>query len=212
MPITEHLSCRSARAVAAAAALAGLSGCSYTSTYVPPNDGRARLVWTGRQVGESLPVMDGACASHVAALSSEPWPVAAETRETWWDPERDADATSAGVSVNGGVSFGSGGHHVGGHVHGASGGGHVGVASGGSSGAGHSGGGGGGGHGGGGGGGNWGEGAVVLVVLAFVVAPIVSVIWSTDRPEETTVAGSMDRVHAYNDTIRSGESPCGSAP
>lgn len=45
--------------------LAALCGCSYTSTYRPLNDGRARVVWAGNSVRDLVPPVSEACAARL---------------------------------------------------------------------------------------------------------------------------------------------------
>jgi hypothetical protein len=220
-------------------ALLALTGCSYTSTYVPPNDGRARLVWDEKQAVPAMPAVAGACREHLAAVATTHTPRldAHDGAVGFWAPPPDDDDdddldaadgstwdASGSTSVDargarryhGGVHGAHGGHggHLGGRGGGASGGGQGG--GGGHIGGGHIGhiGGGGGGHGGGGGGGggDWGKGAIVLIVLAYFIAPTVSAIWASDRPESTDVAKGMDEVHAYNDLVRFRDPACVGAP
>jgi hypothetical protein len=191
-------------------ALAALSGCVYRSTYVPPNDGRARLVWTGTEVSAYSPSTTPECLARVNLVKRvpvSPW-MALEPESDVWVP--DADLSPDGAVIIGGrgrhawggrvpPGYGSrgfsGGRFGGGGRLGAPhlGGGHVG--------------GGGGGH--GGGGGDLGKAALALIVLAYVAMPTASIIWITDRPESTSVASGMDDVHAYNDLVRSGDPVCG---
>jgi hypothetical protein len=193
--------------------LAALTGCSYHSAYVPIDDGRARLVWSGTQAVAWTPTTTPECLAHVTELKQVPvsylMPLEA-------DP---GDGGSGGVVVvNGGGRVygrhswaphahggGSAGSHVGGAGGRFGGGGHIGGSGGHVSGGGH----GGGGHGGGGGGGDWGKAAVALLVLAYVAVPITAIVWATDRPESEGVARGMDEVHAYNDLVRSGDPACG---
>jgi hypothetical protein len=55
---------------ALAAALAPLAGCTYTSDYVPPQDGRARPIWSENEVVASLPAADPSCLEETTALAA----------------------------------------------------------------------------------------------------------------------------------------------
>lgn len=65
-----------------------------------------------------------------------------------------------------------------------------------------------------GGGGGKGAGAAVIaiVVLAYLIIPVTSIIWAEQPPESGGVSASIDRVHAYNDLVRSGDGACGAEP
>jgi len=221
----------------AMATLGAISGCSYSSTYVPPEDGRARLIWTGREAGEQLPEVSAECMERVDAAISER-ASAPRIAQPWWEPPADPESESGEVSLDQGATLDVGGssfpgRHLG-HLHAgpddARGGGlrpasptvgHLGSAQGGTSGGSHGGGvhgggvhGGGshGGGGGGGGGGGMGAGAVALVALAYLLLPTVAIVWAEDRPEQSGVARAVERVHAYNDLVRAGDPSCGRAP
>jgi len=69
--------------------------------------------------------------------------------------------------------------------------------------------GGGGRFGGGGGGGDAGKGLAILAVIAIVVMPVISITLATVRPEsERQASQAIDAVNAYNDMLRGGNSPC----
>lgn len=202
----------------------GAGGCaSYTSSYVPPEDGRARVVWDEKTAVESLPELSQECRSRVDGYSS-----GAVLRELGgsghWEGE-DAEPVVRGgrldlvVDSAGGGGRGGGpvrggyqaaspklGHAGGGHVGGghAGGGGHFG------GGGGVKGGGGGGHFGGGGGGGGKGMGyaVIVLIAAAYLITPIASAAWAHDIPEANGVGHELDRVNALNDLVRSGEPAC----
>lgn len=62
---------------------------------------------------------------------------------------------------------------------------------------------------GGGGGGDAGKGLAVLAVIAIVVMPVISITLATVRPEsERQASQAIDAVNAYNDMLRGGNSPC----
>jgi hypothetical protein len=174
-------------------------GCGgYTSEYVPPPDGRPRLVWS-----DDKPV----------PMISNPVPQACS------DAVQGTLLGTGAVPV-GGVHVG-GGHVSGGYYHPVRVVGvvHVGGPSyvpipkpivaphfgGGSS-------GGGGfklGGGGGGGGGDLGKGAIVLVVVAIRSLPFIARGLAAGRPEpEGEVAAAIDNVHAQTDLARTEGSPC----
>lgn len=216
MHLPAYLASRSLLAPLVAAV--ALTGCSYRSTYVPPRDGRARLVWTDTGVGPSLRKYSKECAERIDEVASERISAWIEPEE--WEPGEPR--TDTGSSSNGSVRAGSrwGTHHHGGRgIHG----GHVGSAGrgagsvrglGGGRGLGGArlGGGRGGGFHLGGGGGGGGKGYVALIVLAYFILPTVSIVWATDRPESTSTAYDMDTVHAYNDLVRAGDEACPGAP
>ena len=63
--------------------------------------------------------------------------------------------------------------------------------------------------GGGSGGGDAGKAFVVLAVVAIVVMPVISITLATVRPEsERQASQAIDAVNAYNDLLRNGNSPC----
>lgn len=174
-------------------------GCGgYTSEYVPPPDGRPRLVWQDNKV---------------VAVQANPVPANCTI---------DADALAGGygsVKVasrgGGGGYYGGGGGvywvpvrsvavvHVGGPViapvprpilpvPGPAGGGGIGKIGGG-----------------GGGGGDLGKAAIVVAVLAIAVLPFIALGLATGRPEpEKDVAIAIDRVNAQTDLARTPGSPC----
>lgn len=166
-------------------------GCGgYTSEYVPPPDGRPRLVWQDNKV---VPMMANAmpapCSSEVDALlggsGSVRVPRSYSGGGTYWVPVR----TVAVVRVHGPVplplpraSFGGSGG-VGG----------IGKLGGG----------------GGGGGGDLGKAAIVVAVLAISVLPFIALGLAAGTPEpEKEVADAIDRVNAQTDLARMPGSPC----
>jgi hypothetical protein len=193
-------------------ALLALSGCSYSSSYVPPQDGRARLVWNDKQVVPSLPSVSASCSDRVRVTSLERSPMEDPLAppHVWWQPPReprwdDEEAgTDARVQID--INGGRGGrrfygmHH--GEARGGRGGARIGAA------------GRGGGRGGAGGfhGGKLGKGALVVVALAYLIVPTVVAVWAGQRPDQTDVAKGMDQVHAFNDLARSGDPACVGTP
>lgn len=169
------------------------TGCGgYTSEYVPPPDGRPRLVWQDNKV---------------VPMISNPVPAACS------DAVDSVENGGAGHVVRGRVS---GGYytpvrtvtvvHVGGpivpiprpilvpFVPGRGGIGGLGSLGGG---------------GGSGGGGDLGKAAIVVAVLAVAVLPFIALGLATGRPEpEKEVAAAIDRVNAQTDLARTEGSPC----
>lgn len=171
-------------------------GCGgYTSTYVPPPDGRPRLVW---QDNRPVPMISNPvpqeCSAAVETLAG------------------GGGSLEVGRRVAGGHV--SGGYYVPGRtvviVHGGPafvpiprpivplpgplpGGGGIGRIGGG----------------GGGGNGDLGKAAIVLVVVAIVALPFIALGLATGRPEpEDKVAAAIDQVNAQTDLARSEGSPC----
>jgi hypothetical protein len=215
----------------ALAALAALgAGCGgYTSDYVPPKDGRARLTFHDDKAVASLPPADPACYNAVRAAPESPL---YEIRHVgggavYWTPVIHVQAShplpsgarhravtgvrssSATGSLSGGLGSGGGGRVSSG------GGGRVSGGGGGkmSGGGGKSGGGGGkSGGGGGGGGGDAGKALAIVAVLVLLVLPLITIGIATSSPEEgPAVAAAIDRVNAYNDLARTAGSPCAPA-
>ena len=59
------------------------------------------------------------------------------------------------------------------------------------------------------GGGDAGKGLAILAVIAIVVMPVISISLATVRPEsERQASEAIDAANAYNDVLRSGNSPC----
>jgi len=185
-----------------------LSGCgSYTSDYVPPNDGRARAIWDDDRVVASLPEGSMAgCTDAVDEVRSEPRRYSAyyggSTRVVVYRPwivvhhhhhvpppvfvgPGHAHPSPGGVvrtPATPGVSGSKG--SSGGSKSGSSG----------SS---------------GGGNGDIGKAAIVLVVVALVTLPIITLGLGLGRPEPSgKVATAIDEVNAYNDLARLPGSPC----
>lgn len=176
-----------------AALVAGCGG--YTSEYVPPPDGRPRLVWQDNKV---VPTMAGAvpakCSAEVNELTSGGSVPLAGRRGgggggggVYWVPVR----TVGVVHVHGPAivpvprpilpSFSGG----------SSGG--IGKLGGG----------------GGGGGGDLGKAAIVVAVLAIAVLPFIALGLATGRPEpEAEVAAAIDHVNAQTDLARVEGSAC----
>lgn len=182
-----------AKCLALLTAAALLSACSYSSTYVPPNDGRARVVWAASDVAVSLPTGTPAvCGSEIDALRGGDGTLVARYRRGpvvgFWAP-----VVIAGPHPMGPIGHVAASPHVGGIggfrpvPHAPS-------------------------HSGGGGGGNLnglGQGAVVVAVIALLALPIVAVSLAASRPESAGLtSNAMDQVNAYNDLARWGDPAC----
>lgn len=177
-----------------------VTGCGgYTSSYVPPADGRPRVVWSDdKPVAMMANPMPAQCAAAVDSLAG------------------------GGELKVGRVSTGhvSGGYYVPRTVvvvHGGPGfippvprmivphvsvGGGGGIKSGGAF-------SGGGGHSGGGGSGDLGKGAIVLVVVAIASLPFIALGLALGRPEpEAASALAIDQVNAHTDLARTQGSAC----
>jgi hypothetical protein len=168
-------------------------GCGgYNSNYVPPADGRPRLVWQDNKVVPmSANAIPAQCSSETDALlgGSGSVPVSRYVGGgggggvRFWVPVR----TVAVVRVNGpiiapiprlGGSFSGGG---------------LGKLGGG----------------GGGGGGDIGKAAIVVAVLAIAVLPFIALGLAAGRPEpEDQVAAAIDQVNAQTDLARVPGSAC----
>lgn len=169
-------------------------GCGgYTSQYVPPPDGRPRLVWQDNKVVavQANPV-PAACAADADALAYgyESAPELQRTVRTrvvggvYWVPVRTVHVVHVGgpvivprpiLPVPGGSVGGIG--KLGG--------------------------------GGGGGGGDLGKAAIAVAVLAIAVLPFIALGLATGRPEpEKEVALAIDRANAQTDLARVPGSPC----
>jgi hypothetical protein len=195
----------------AAGILAGCGG-SYTSDYVPPQDGRARVVWEGNRAVAVLPDQrqDRSCSEAVRGLQTNPgeyttyyggprgvvyyrpWIVVRPapivfvgSGRVGAGSVRSVPRTGASPSVSGSVKSGGSGGGVGSTGSGGGGGG-------------------------GGGGGDMGKAAIVLAVVALLTLPIITLGVGLSRPEpEAAVAEAIDEVNAYNDLARLPASPCG---
>ncbi|MDI1482510.1 hypothetical protein [Polyangium sp. y55x31] len=212
------------KAIFVAGSLGILSGCgSYTSDYVPPQDGRARVLWDDDHVVASMPseISKPNCSEAVRNLPADPKEYSTyyggSTGVVYYRPWiRIRPAPLIIVSSGGAsnaprtISRAPADPTVGGSSGGSSGsfsgpGGGGGVKGGG----GKSGGGGGG----GGGGGDLGKAAVVLAVVALLTLPIITLSLGLSRPEpEGDVANAIDEVNAYNDLARLPDSPCVAQP
>jgi hypothetical protein len=189
--------------------VAGLAmGCgNYTSNYSPPKDGRARAVWQEDRVVASLPAdaQSGECRQAVSEVQTDPgyyrtyyggspniiiwrpWVIVTGTGSS----RVAASPTVSRVPATGSVKSPSRGGGGRGSSVGSGGG-----SSGGSS--------------GGGGNGDLGKAAVVLVVVALLTLPIITLGLGLGRPEPSKeVAEQIDAVNAYNDLARLNGSPCG---
>ncbi|MDI3291101.1 hypothetical protein [Polyangium sp. 15x6] len=205
------------KAIFVAGSLGILSGCgSYTSDYVPPQDGRARVLWDDDRVVASLPseVSGPGCSEAIRNLPADPGQYSTyyggSTGVVYYRPWIIVRRAPVVIVGSGGGSSATRTIHrtpaaptVGGSSASISGPG------GGKSGGGKSGGGGGG----GGGGGDLGKAAVVLAVVALLTLPIITLSLGLTRPEpEGDVANAIDEVNAYNDLARLPGSPCAVAP
>lgn len=182
------------------------TGCgSYTSEYVPPKDGRARVVWQDDRVVASMPdrANSAGCTEAVNEVQSDPgvyrtyyggspsiiiwrpWVIVTSTNRGSTSMRPRTPASPTGISKGGGSG---GGGSLGSLGSGSSGGG------------------------GGGGGGDIGKAAVVLVVVAMLTLPFITLGLGLSRPEpEETVSREIDKVNAFNDLARLSDSPCGAA-
>ena len=164
-------------------------GCGgYTSEYVPPADGRPRLLWDDNKVVVTQAgAVPAACGAEVNALTGGDTSVRVAARGgggggVYWVPVR----TVAVVHVHGPivapvprpfVPLGGGIGKLGG--------------------------------GGSGGGGDLGKAAVVVAVLAIAVLPFIALGLATGRPEpEAEVADAIDRANAQTDLARTPTSAC----
>lgn len=180
-----------------------LVGCGgYTSSYVPPPDGRPRLVW---QDNKPVPMISNPvpeqCSDAVGSLAVGSdltrygGRVTGRVSGGYYVPVRTV------VVVHGGPAIvpvpkpfwpGPSIHSSGGSSGGGSTGG-IGRLGGGSS----------------GGGGDLGKAAVVVVVLAIATLPFIALGLAVGRPEpEGEVAVAIDTVNAHTDLARSEGSPC----
>ncbi|MDC3958394.1 hypothetical protein [Polyangium jinanense] len=213
------------KAIFVAGSLGILSGCgSYTSDYVPPKDGRARVLWDDDRVVASLPseVSGRGCSEAIRNLPADPAQYSTyyggSTGVVYYRPwiiVRPAPVVIVGSG--GGVSNAPRTIHrtpADATVRSPSGGGSGSISGpGGGGGGGKSGGSSGGGGGGGGGGGDWGKAAVVVAVVALLTLPIITLSLGLTRPEpEGDVANAIDEVNAYNDLARLPGSPCAVEP
>lgn len=208
----------------------GGSGCSYTSSYVPPVDGRARVIWNSQDSEATVTLAGGSlsrdCQGAIRQLTGqervpvgtgfvqlpsldppEPYQLASYRGEyvpRYYGPtiivvqpglaphlprpplfipglgRPGFPPSRIAPPLAGGVRMGSGG---GGRGFGGS-----------SMGS---------------GGGDAGKAFVVLAVVAIVVMPVISITLATVRPEsERQASQAIDAANAYNDMLRSGNSPC----
>lgn len=181
-------------------AVALLAGCGgYQSQYIPPPDGRPRLVWDDNKV---VPTMANVAPSECTAAVDE----VAEggTRKGrsyghvtggYYVPVHHVTVVHVHgppiVPVPHPVVFHGGTTHTANHGGGKGGLGGLG------------------GSGGSGGSGDLGKAAVVVAVLAIAVLPFVALGLATGRPEpEAEVAAAIDRVNAQTDLARTEGSPC----
>lgn len=178
--------------------VAVLAGCGgYTSSYVPPPDGRPRLVWTDdKPVPMMANAMPQACSDAVGSIANGgSLPVGrrvagGHVSGGFYVPVRTV------VVVHGGVGFVPVPHPI---VPSFSGGGRSGGGSLGGLGSG----------GGGGGSGDLGKAAIVLVVVAIATLPFIALGLAVGRPEpEGQVAAAIDQVNAHTDLARTEGSPC----
>jgi hypothetical protein len=165
-------------------------GCGgYTSEYVPPPDGRPRLVWQDNKVVPMISnAVPGQCSAAVDSLAGggSGVLVRGRTRGGYYAPSRTVVVVGGpvfvpvprpilvppvpGAKVGGLGSLGGGG---------------------------------------GGGGGDLGKAAVVVAVLAVAVLPFIALGLAAGRPEpESEVAAAIDHANAHTDLARTEGSPC----
>ena len=206
--------------------LAGL-GCGYESSYVPPSDGRARVIWNSKDSEATVSLSGGGlgrdCQLALRQLtgharipvensfvqlpeleSASPYRLSGYGQEYWVPRYYGPDI----VVIHPGVPP----HlprpplfvpaaprpHVGAIYRGGPSVGGGGRSSGGFRLGGGS-----------GGGGDAGKGLAILAVVAIVVMPVISITLATVRSEsEKQAAEAIDAAHALNDMLRSGGSPC----
>jgi hypothetical protein len=166
------------------------TGCgSYTSEYVPPKDGRARAVWHDDRVVASMP--DGAnragCSEAITEVQADPiryrtyyggspsiiiwqpWVVVRSSNRGSTSMRPRTPAAPTGISKGGSSGGGGGVGSIGSGSSGSSGGG------------------------GGGGGGDIGKAAVVLVVVAMLTLPFITLGLGLSRPEPEERCFSRNR-------------------
>ena len=166
------------------------TGCGgYTSEYVPPPDGRPRLVWQDNKpvpmISNPVPPMCAAAVDDLASGSSGVR-VRGRTRGGYYAPSRTVVVVGGPVFVP--VPRPILVPRVSGRVGG------LGSLGGG---------------GGGGGGGDLGKAAVVVAVLAVAVLPFIALGLAAGRPEpEKEVASAIDHANAQTDLARTEGSPC----
>jgi hypothetical protein len=205
-------------ALAVLAAFSAACG-GYTSDYVPPKDGRARVLFHGERAVASLPPADTGCLRAIQESPAElpPYLVGrgggGGVTVVYWTPGLHVHASHARVRVQpAGAqrtlatpvarSVGGGSGPVGGGGVKSSGGGGGGVKSSGGSGTGF-------GLGKGSGGSSGKDLAVFAAVVVLLTLPVVALVMVASSPESgPDVADAMDRVNAYNDLARSPGSPC----
>jgi hypothetical protein len=193
--------------------LVATPGCAYESTYVAPNDGRARAVWKNDNVVVDLA---GAPATDFCLEQLRAWSESGRLRLSTGDVKREAPtparvrmAPSVGFWVP--IYFGtalvargpglvpilpqpvlfSPSLALAGAVAHSTGGGAT-MGGGGSSGS----------------GGDFGKLALVLAVVALVVLPIVDLAVAVATPENDRSTDAIDQVNVLNDLARTPGSPC----
>lgn len=177
-----------------------VAGCGgYTSSYVPPADGRPRVVWSDdKPVAMMANAIPAQCAAAVDSLAGgSPLKIG---RVSTGHVSGGYYVPRTIVVVHGGPGFVPPvprpivPHFSGGGGSGKSGGGFS------------SGGGGGGGS---GGSGDLGKGAIVLVVVAIASLPFIALGLALGRPEpEAASAAAIDQVNAHTDLARTQGSAC----
>ncbi len=209
------------------------SGCGYQSSYVAPLDGRARVIWNSSDREATVTLAGGglsqACEVAIRQLTTqermplegsfvrlpELEPTASVTYRVssygggYWVPRYygpDIIVVHPGIPprllrppvfVPSLVLTGLPVYRVGAPVGGGIGKGGLRMGRGG------------GGSGMSGGGGDAGKGLAILAVIAIVVMPVISISLATVRPEsERQASEAIDAANAYNDVLRSGNSPC----
>ena len=208
------------------------SGCGYQSSYVAPLDGRARVIWNSSDREATVTLAGGglsqACEVAIRQLTTqermplegsfvrlpELEPTASVTYQVgsygggYWVPRYygpNIIVVHPGIPprllrpplfVPSLVRPGLPVYRVGAPVGGGIGKGGLRMGRGGGSGM-------------SGGGGDAGKGLAILAVIAIVVMPVISISLATVRPEsERQASEAIDAANAYNDVLRSGNSPC----
>ena len=178
------------------AALAALTSCSYVSSYVPPEDGRARPLWVGNQIvtyGTELQVL---CADELSERPEAPEqePPAPLPIDSGGGPAMTLDANGLWVAAD--LLELAAYHHVLHHPHHLAAGHHFspGLGSGGLGQVADF-------------GGGWDSDAAAyvfatLLVVGIVASSGVAVTLATLPPASRSVPGAIDEVNAANDRLR----------
>ena len=205
----------------------GSGGCGYTSNYVPPIDGRARVIWNSQDSEATATLAGGSLSSECQAAirqltgheripldrgfvqlptlpSAEPYQMIPSYRgeyvPRYYGPNIIVIHPGLAPHFPRPPLFIPGLGRPGFPPHRIATPVAGGVRMGG---------GGGRGFGGSSGGSDAGKAFVVLAVVAIVVMPVISITLATVRPEsERQASQAIDAVNAYNDMLRNGNSPC----